>query len=370
MLTTTPTVLPTAMISLLTAVAPTLAGGVLPPADHDEIWIGGWHSHNVIRIAWKDAEFRGAFVPSGGGGLSRAHDFSFGPDGHFYVASYGDSTVRRYHGETGSFIDVFVPRGDGLLNSHTTYWNGDGMLLVSSEGGDRVNRYDADGMFLGTFVAPGEAGLDGPEYIISGPDGFLYLAAQSDQVLKLDPNAGGVVERFVWDDPDIPGDETGGLSWAHGIAFGPDGNLYVASSNNNRILRYDGVTGDFIDAFVSGSGAPEFPIGIAFGPDGNLYVCAFATSRLLRYSGKTGAPLGTVANLPSLGLTGPLNLHFFRGPACFPDLDGSDDVGFADLLAVIAEWGPCAGCPEDLDGSGDVGFSDLLKVLARWGPCG
>ena len=54
---------------------------------------------------------------------------------------------------------------------------------------------------------------------------------------------------------------------------------------------------------------------------------------------------------------------------CPGDVDGSGDVGFPDLLAVLAAWGPCEDCPEDLDGSGDVGFGDLLIVLAAWGPC-
>ena len=58
------------------------------------------------------------------------------------------------------------------------------------------------------------------------------------------------------------------------------------------------------------------------------------------------------------------------GPApCPADLDGSGDVGFSDLLAVITAWGPCLGCPEDLDEDDDVGFSDLLGVITAWGPC-
>ncbi|NNF43705.1 MAG: hypothetical protein HKN62_11795 [Phycisphaerales bacterium] len=58
------------------------------------------------------------------------------------------------------------------------------------------------------------------------------------------------------------------------------------------------------------------------------------------------------------------------GAPCVADVDGSGDVGFADLLIVIASWGPCpAGCPGDLDGSKEVDFIDLLTVLAAWGPC-
>ncbi|NNM26252.1 MAG: hypothetical protein HKO59_09775 [Phycisphaerales bacterium] len=54
---------------------------------------------------------------------------------------------------------------------------------------------------------------------------------------------------------------------------------------------------------------------------------------------------------------------------CPADLDESGDVGFTDLLALLAAWGPCGGCVADLDGSGDVGFADLLTLLAAWGVC-
>ncbi len=56
-------------------------------------------------------------------------------------------------------------------------------------------------------------------------------------------------------------------------------------------------------------------------------------------------------------------------PPCPADLDGSGEVGFSDLLAVLSAWGACDKCPEDLDGDGVVGFSDLLVVLSAWGPC-
>ncbi|MBT8487133.1 MAG: VCBS repeat-containing protein [Phycisphaerae bacterium] len=54
---------------------------------------------------------------------------------------------------------------------------------------------------------------------------------------------------------------------------------------------------------------------------------------------------------------------------CPADLDDDGVVGFTDLLALLAAWGPCPGCAEDIDGDGDVGFVDLLTVLDDWGPC-
>lgn len=56
-------------------------------------------------------------------------------------------------------------------------------------------------------------------------------------------------------------------------------------------------------------------------------------------------------------------------PPCDGDVNGSGEVGFDDVLDVLAAWGECGGCPEDLDDDGFVGFGDLLIVLGAWGPC-
>ena len=36
----------------------------------------------------------------------------------------------------------------------------------------------------------------------------------------------------------------------------------------------------------------------------------------------------------------------------------------ADLLAVIAAWGPCSGCSADINGDGVVDVADILAVIA------
>jgi len=54
----------------------------------------------------------------------------------------------------------------------------------------------------------------------------------------------------------------GGLDAPVGLDFGLDGNLYVAGWNSNRVHRYNGKTGDFIDVFASGGGlsVPAYPL--------------------------------------------------------------------------------------------------------------
>ncbi|MCP3904263.1 MAG: VCBS repeat-containing protein [Planctomycetes bacterium] len=57
-------------------------------------------------------------------------------------------------------------------------------------------------------------------------------------------------------------------------------------------------------------------------------------------------------------------------PPCPGDFNNSGDVGFADVLVVLSEWGPCFfECFADLNGNGIVGFDDILVLIGMWGPC-
>jgi hypothetical protein len=57
------------------------------------------------------------------------------------------------------------------------------------------------------------------------------------------------------------------------------------------------------------------------------------------------------------------------GDPCPEDIDGNGTVDVADLVSLLAAWGPCGGCPEDIDGSGTVDTADLVDLLAAWGKC-
>src|SRR5262249_58943097 len=98
---------------------------------------------------------------------------------------------------------------------------------------------------------------------------------------------------------------------------GPDGNLYVTDHDTESVLRYDGTTGAPLPSpgnpgavFVpSGSGGLSDPIGLAFGPDGNLYVAGGNNDAILKYDKTTGAYLGRFAESGG----GRLHRPGFRG---------------------------------------------------------
>lgn len=56
---------------------------------------------------------------------------------------------------------------------------------------------------------------------------------------------------------------------------------------------------------------------------------------------------------------------------CPADIDGSGEVDFDDLVAILAAWGPCpGGCSADINNDESVDFDDLVSLLADWGVCG
>ena len=177
-------------------------------------------------------------------------------------------------------------------------------FLVSGFVSNHVHRYDGQsGTFTDMFV-DSEA-LDGPGGMAFGPDGNLYLVSQTNHsVVRTDGTLGGDATPFVTTG-------SGGLSFPTSLTFGPDGSLYVASLGTHQVLRYNGITGAFLGVFVSASsGGLDKPTDLEFGPDGHLYVLGNESQNVLRYNGSTGAFMDVFASgngmtLPSALVFGP-----------------------------------------------------------------
>jgi outer membrane protein assembly factor BamB len=210
-------------------------------------------------------------------------------------------------------------------------------FLVSGYASAAVHAYSAtDGTPLGT-LGTGTA-VNGAQSLTHGPDGKLYVAAEElDSILRFDGASGAFLDAFVADDPGTPQDESGGIQKPTSAIFGPDGHLYVGSFDGDDVRRFDGASGAFLDVFVAaGSGGLNGPdCGMTFGPDGHLYVPSFNSNRVLRYDGASGAFLDVFVTPAEGNLSRPRMLRFRSDGTLFVSSWGNGRILRYDLAGVF-----------------------------------
>lgn len=170
------------------------------------------------------------------------------------------------------------------------------VLYVSNFNTNEVTAYDAfTGQFLGTIVKGG-AELQGANGITVGRHGDIFVAGQfSNNVVRYDSRTGRL--KHVLDTQNAAG-----LSAPQGLGFGPDGLLYAASFDNDKIVRFDTSTRKYAGLLCETklTDTPHMgPIHPLFGHDNDLYIGTYDGHRALKYQGPFSgtAAAATPANL-------------------------------------------------------------------------
>jgi hypothetical protein len=122
---------------------------------------------------------------------------------------------------------------------------------------------------------------------------------------------------------------SGGLTGIAGLLSGPDQNLYVCDNMSGAVLRFDGATGAYIDAFIAvGSGGLGLPARMFFthtdpttlaygrGPANHFLITAAATA-------VSGSPLGIT--ITALGSFGNIDTNY-QGTLTFSTTDPDTGV--------------------------------------------
>lgn len=166
----------------------------------------------------------------------------------------------------------------------------------------------------------GEVRLDHPECVIVGPDGAVWCGGEQGQIYRVEADGSGLREVA----------RTGGFSL--GMAFGPDGHLYVCDLQAPSVLRVDVATGAF-ETFATGTSDrpfvnPNYP---AFDAEGRLYVSDSGTAD----AAGPGIYRFTPDGVGELWHAGPL--HFANGLAFAADFSALYVVEtFAQAITRIA----------------------------------
>jgi len=226
--------------------------------------------------------------------LSAPHELAFDARGDLYFAERDNHVIRKVDMKTG-FISTAAGTGvagfggDGgpgrkaqLRQPHCIVRYRDDTLLICDIGNRRIRRLNPRTGMIETYAGNGEAAptpegapihaapLNGPRTIVMAPNGDLYLALREgnaiyriDAVTQTVHHIAGTGEHGYTGDggparqASFGGTATGQASRSagpKGLAYGPDGSLYVADTESHAIRRIDLKTG--MISTVLGTGIP------------------------------------------------------------------------------------------------------------------
>ena len=160
----------------------------------------------------------GSFIQSWGEGIftDRTHCLRFAADGSLYTVDDGDHTVRRFSPEGKLLMTIGTPGVPSKTGYDEQFWGRDTYRGTASitHGGPPFNK---------------------PTGIAIGPTGDLYVS---------DGYANARVHRFSADGKLLqswgePGTGPGQFNLPHGIFVIPDGRVFVADRENERVQIFD-----------------------------------------------------------------------------------------------------------------------------------
>ncbi len=240
-----------------------------------------WHNHKLLTIDPTDGFVRvmcgagGGFAGDGGpvtGALfKQLVDGTFDEEGNLYIVDQQNERIRRI--DTAGMIDTIA--GTGTMGS-----SGDGGAATEAE------------FHWAVGSNPNPSG--GIVY----HDGHLYVSDTENNRIRVIDLATGTVDAFAGTGNASDGGDGGpaleaGLNGPRDLEIGPDGDLYFADTNNGRVRAIDletnvirtvvgtGELGINEDGLLATETMLRRPFGVAFDPEGNLYVMDSLNSRIV-----------------------------------------------------------------------------------------
>ena len=303
----------------------------------------------------------------------------------------GDGTFG-FSGDGGSALLAVLNTPTGLALNH-------GSLYVADLENERVRQIAADGS-ISTVAGNGipstegdgqpaiSASLYGPSALAFDPAGNLYIAdTRSNRVRRVDLS--GVIATFAGNGT-VSGFGGEGnpatltpLNSPQGVAADLVGNVYIADTNHNRVIRVDAAgnvhtvagTGSPGEAGAGGTSLAELygPTGLSLDGAGNLYIADTQNHRVLMLT-----PRGAISTIAGTG-TGGFNGDGGAAAAAelsYPSavaVDASGNVYIADTGNNRVRLVTADGHIATIAGTGDAvynGDSGPALEIALYNPAG
>ena len=229
--------------------------------------------------------------------LNMPHEIQFDRAGNLYIAERDNHVIRKVDTKTGVISTVAGTgvagfSGDGgpanraqFRQPHSIAFDASGNLLVCDIQNARIRAINVKTAVISTYAGTGEKGptpdegplegaaLNGPRSIDTDPDGNVYLALrEGNAIFKIDRQTKRLSRIAGTGETGYSGDggpaRAAKLNGPKGIAYSPDGSVYIADTESHVIRRIELKSGTITT--VLGTGAR------GDGPDGDPLRCALA----------------------------------------------------------------------------------------------
>lgn len=287
--------------------------------------------------------------------LNQPHGLAFDPHGNLFIADTVNGRVRRIDAATGVITTVAgVGAGTAVTGAPVPLRGSDGRWLGVGDGGPATL-----------------AALQLPIGVAVDPAGNLYISDGGTVLVRRVDAATGLITTVAGNGHlGFSGDGGPALLAEMGMlaggAVGPDGDLYVADTNAQRIRRLDlrhgvidTVAGSSSVAGYGGDGGRAtqarltWPYGVAFDPGGNLYIADTGNCLVRQVDADTGI-ITTVAGVPpAQNTSGPPLIGSSLNCGTSPDGEAASTAKLGKVTDVA--FGP----------GGDLYLADGSNCLVR-----
>lgn len=229
------------------------------------------------------------------------------PTNGIFIADQTDDTITSMLDLGGAGIVQVGTRGSGANQfSAVTYASvgGDGRVYAADSGNNRIARVD-DLTQPATWIAVGSKGtgigeFNNPKSVVAAETSggvTLYVADTNNNRIVSFQVIGGAIDTSTWRVISAPPSGVSGpaLHLPGGVFIDPAGHLYVADTGNDRIVYMHDISGSGWTAYGhSGIGTPaqgtfNNPQCVVVGADGKLYIADTNNHRIVRIDDMTGA---------------------------------------------------------------------------------
>jgi sugar lactone lactonase YvrE len=233
-----------------------------------------------------------------GTGLSNPFGVAVDGSGNVYITDVNNDAVLLETPSNGTYTQSTITSGFSINSPNGVAVDGSGNVYIANTGNSNVLKETlSNGIYTQSTIA---SGLSNPNGVAVDGSGNVYIvntnggSSTMGNVVVLTPSSSGTYTQSTLS-------AATGLMYPQGITVDGNGNVYIADSNNARVVKETLSGGTYTQSVLPATGLNQ-PKGLAVDGSGNVYISNNGSSVVLKED-YADAPTLTFATPTAVGST-------------------------------------------------------------------